>query len=358
MTHPYRDQPDHAFWSRTVADRPWYQVPFAVESTPLVGPATRIVTAGSCFASNLLRWMPRLGLDPFFVEEPPAYFTDDEVAAHHYREFSARYGNVYTVRQLRQLVEQALGERPMIELLADDGNGTFDLLRPHVRPGGFTTRAEALLDREYHLTCVRRMLLEAEVFVFTLGLTEAWEDAPTGAVFPACPGTAAGTFDPARHRRVNFDYPSVLEDLVWTIDAVGRHNPALQWIVTVSPVPLVATHSSDSVIVASSYSKSVLRAVCGAVTQAREEAHYFPSFEVISSAQSFGQYLASDLREVTDRGIGHVMDLFRQTFVAEGAARPGPSPGADPRPAGEAAAAAVLEAECDELLNDPLRHAG
>ena len=56
--------------------------------------------------------------------------------------------------------------------------------------------------------------------------------------------------------------------------------------------------------------------------------HYFPSFEVISSAQSFGQYLASDLREVTDRGIGHVMELFRQSFVAEGAAQRSSHPSA------------------------------
>ena len=243
--------------------------PLRVGSTPLVGPATRIVTAGSCFASNLLRWMPQLGLHPFFVEEPPAYFTDDEVAAHHYREFSARYGNVYTVRQLRQLVEQALGERPMIELLADDGNGAFDLLRPHVRPGGFTTRAEAAPRpgvpprlRAADAGSRRRCSCHPRAHRGMGGRADRRR-------LSSLPGTAAGTFDPARHRRVNFDYPSVLEDLVWTIDAVGRHNPALQWILTVSPVPLVATHTSDSVIVASSYSKSVLRAVCGAVTQAR-----------------------------------------------------------------------------------------
>ena len=45
----------------------------------------------------------------------------------------------------------------------------------------------------------------------------------------------------------------------------------------------------------------------------------FPELGVMSLPQSFGQYLASDLREVTDRGIGHVMELFRQSFVVEGA---------------------------------------
>jgi hypothetical protein len=313
-----------------------------------VRPDTRIATAGSCFASNLLRWMPRLGLEPFFTELPPPYFTEAEAAAHGYREFAARYGNVYTVRQLRQLVEQALGARPMVEQFETRLGKVYDLLRPHVRPGGFVSLEEARLDRAFHLRCVEQLLRESEVFVFTLGLTEAWVHEPTGIVYPVCPGTAAGTYDAAVHRPVNFDYPSVLDDLTWVIDAVAEVNPALQWIFTVSPVPLVATHTEQSVVVATSYSKSVLRAVCGAVEQARPQATYFASYEIISSAQSFGQYLGSNLRDITDRGIAHVMMVFERVFVD----REGPRRAEEEPATPFAAVAEALSSECDELLND------
>jgi hypothetical protein len=135
------------------------------------------------------------------------------------------------------------------------------------------------------------------------------------------------------------------------VDTVAGVNPGLQWIITVSPVPLVATHTDQSVITATAYSKSVLRAVCGAVDQAYDQVSYFPSFEIISSAQSFGQYLGSDLREITSRGLEHVMAVFERVFVDRGVAAVAPVP-STPAPVPFARVAAAVAAECDELLND------
>ena len=132
----------------------------------------------------------------------------------------------------------------MIELLANDGDGVFSTsCGPACSPGGFThPSAEAVpLDREYHLTCVRRMLLRGGGVRVTLGLTEAWgRTAPTGTVFPACPGTAAGTFDPERHRPGR---ELRLPRRCWRTWS-GRSmpwdatTPPSSGIFTVSPVPL------------------------------------------------------------------------------------------------------------------------
>ena len=72
LMHPYRDQPDRAFWRRAVVGRPWTDVPFDRSDAPVLGTSTRIATAGSCFAANLLRWLPRLGLRPFVTEHSAA----------------------------------------------------------------------------------------------------------------------------------------------------------------------------------------------------------------------------------------------------------------------------------------------
>lgn len=360
--HPYKQQPERAFWNRAVARKSWFNVEFTADTPRFLTAANRIATAGSCFASNLMRWLPSLGLTPFFAEQAPDYFTPEEKQAHGYHEFSARYGNLYTVRQLRQLFEEALERRPAIHAFEEVDGKVFDLLRPHVRPGGFDSAAEARLDRAFHLAAVRRMLAESDTFVFTLGLTEAWVDARDHIVYPVCPGTVAGTFDPATHLPVNFEYPEILADLEAAIALAAEINPALRWIITVSPVHLVATHGEDSVIVASTYSKSVLRAVCGAAAKRHDHVYYFPSYEIISSAASFGQYLESNLRDASERGVSHVMEEFRRAFVAqdgsgdrgvpETAAAPAQAPAA---PSFLEQVARTLAAECDELKNDPGR---
>ncbi len=356
--HPYKSQPPQAFWNRSVANTPWRDVAFESGTRKLVRPDTRLATAGSCFASNLLRWLPSLGLTPYYAEQPPAYFSEEEVKAHGYREFAARYGNVYTVRQFRQLIEQALGVREMVECFEEAADGrVVDLLRPHVRDGGFASRAEARTDRAFHLACVRRLLMECEVFVFTLGLTEAWVDGPTGVVFPVCPGTAAGSFDPERHLPVNFGFAEIVADFDWIVAAIRQINPGLHWILTVSPVHLVATHTADSVLVASTYSKSVLRAVCGDLAQRHAHLSYFPSFEIIASPQSFGQYLAGNLRDASDRGVAHVMTVFDRVYVERDAPQAAQAPAAKPVAAGASFFASVekaLKAECDEVYNEPL----
>lgn len=358
--HPYKQQPERAFWNRAVARKSWYNVEFSAATPRFLTPAHRIATAGSCFASNLMRWLPSLGLTPFYAEPAPDYFTQEEIKAHGYREFSARYGNLYTVRQLRQLFEEALGQRAPIEAFEEQDGKVYDLLRPHVRPGGFASAAEASADRRFHLAAVRRMLRDSDAFVFTLGLTEGWLHARDGIVYPVCPGTAAGTFDPAVHVPVNFDYPDILADLEAAIALAATVNPALRWIITVSPVHLVATHGADSVIVASTYSKSVLRAVCGAAAQRHEQVHYFPSYEMIASAASFGQYLESNLRDASERGVAHVMEEFRRAFVAQGTDAPELAEPASAPVSTSAAApsfydkvAGTIAAECDELKNDP-----
>ena len=64
-----------------------------------------------------------------------------------------------------------------------------------------------------------------DVFVFTLGLTEAWIDRRDGAVFPLAPGVAAGRYDPDIHRFQNFGAAEVVEDLNRSVEAIRALNP-------------------------------------------------------------------------------------------------------------------------------------
>jgi hypothetical protein len=271
-----------------------------------------------------------------------------------YQAFSARYGNIYTSRQCLELFQQAFGIQAVVEDFALQEGRIYDLLRPNVLPNGFASVKEASADRAFHLLKVREMFEKTDVFVFTLGLTESWFHATEGHTYPVCPGTARGAYDPAIHHFKNLMHAEVVADLRSLIEGLVLVNPSIKIIFTVSPVPLVATYSENNVLVASTYSKSVLRGACGEVADQYDQVQYFPSYEIISNPASFGQYLQGDLREVTERGVSHVMDCFFKAFyqTPTGASTSHTPPTSNDNATSIPDVASMLNAECEEMFND------
>ena len=66
--HPYRQQPDYAFWRHSVEGLDRARVD-PVAKAPFLGPQDKIVTAGSCFAQHIARHLRQRGFD-FYVTEP------------------------------------------------------------------------------------------------------------------------------------------------------------------------------------------------------------------------------------------------------------------------------------------------
>lgn len=225
--------------------------------------------------------------------------------------YSARYGNVYTSRQLLQLVQRATGEfKPETDYWEKDG-GYVDPFRPTIPTQPHSSIDELHRARSAHLGAVCRLLEQTDVFVFTLGLTETWELASDGAVFPVAPGVAGGSFEPREHRFINLSFQNVLDDMRGFISRAREINGNMKFLLTVSPVSLMATaKKTEQVVVATSYSKSVLRAVAGQLAEKRPYVDYFPSFEIINSHVMRSTYYEDDLRSVTEEGVSHVMKQF------------------------------------------------
>jgi hypothetical protein len=326
MSHPYQHLADHRYWRQGVAEAasrrlsdvdPVVEAPFQLEDGAL------IATAGSCFAQHVARHLRLAGVQPLVTERAHPMMPPQWAAACGYGDFSARYGNVYTSRQLHQLLLRALGEFEPDEPLWQNADGRwFDPFRPTIQPGGFRSEAELKADRAQHLAAVRRMFTSLDVLIFTLGLTECWESVSDGAVFPVCPGAAAGDFDARRYRLLNLGVDDTCADLLAFSDRLRAINPQARIVLTVSPVPLVATANDSHVMVATSWSKSVLRVAAGNVAMQRPQVAYFPSYEIITGAYARGAYFASDLRSVNEAGVEHVMRLFLKHYVAERAVGP------------------------------------
>jgi hypothetical protein len=287
----------------------------------------KVVTAGSCFAQHIARHLKASGFN-FLVTESAHPLLDRATAEQYgYGIFSARYGNIYSSRQLLQLVQRVYGSfSPEDGVWLGDGR-FYDPFRPSIQPNGFPNRIELERDRAQHFAAVRLAIESMDVFVFTLGLTETWIDSVDGAAYPICPGVAAGTFEPARHRLLNLSVAEVVDDMRRAIGLIRERNPNVKVILTVSPVPLMATAEDRHVLVSTVYSKSVLRVAADVVARELDDVAYFPSFEIITGAFNRGAYFAEDLRSVREEGVEHVMRLFFQhaTEAAAGDVGPGPS---------------------------------
>lgn len=315
-SHPYRARPDYQFWRK----EPGISVPGAFDPVTgtsfTIAPEDAVVTAGSCFAQHVARFLAASGFN-FLVTEKANPVIDPRIAeSFNYGLFPARYGNLYTARQLLQLLQRAYGiYRPFCEVWEGPEGGVVDPFRPQIQPGGFISSEELALDREVHFTAVRQAFEEMDVFVFTLGLTESWQDVRDGAVYPLAPGVAGGEYHPEIHRFHNFTVDETVADMQAAIDFIRFRNPNVRMIVTVSPVPLNATAVDRHVFTSTAYSKAVLRVAAEQICESNEVCDYFPSYEIITAPFVRSEYYAKDCREVRNEGVAHVMGTFLKHYA-------------------------------------------
>jgi hypothetical protein len=310
MLSPYQNLPPNRFWRTGVSETTPATVTDLYRKKFAIAPGDRIATAGSCFAQHIARYMRSKNFSVLDVEPPPPLLPDDQREKYGYGLYSARYGNIYTARQLLQLAHDAFdGQVSPANVWVKDGR-YYDALRPNIEPNGFASAEEALANRRSHLEKVRLLLETVDIFVFTFGLTETWVGVSTGRAYPTAPGTIAGEFDPRQFEFRNFGFNEVYEDFVAFRALVLEHNPSVRFLVTVSPVPLTATASEHHVLVATTYSKSVLRAVAGALAAEFADVDYVPSYEIIAAPWSKGALYESNLRSVTPEGVATVMRMF------------------------------------------------
>jgi hypothetical protein len=311
MSSPYSSLPKSAFW-RSVAERAPLDVGALYSPKFAVSKDMKIVTAGSCFAQHVGRTLKHAGYDVVDSEKLPPNTSDEVAKKYGYRLYSARYGNIYTVRQLKQITDECLGVfKPAHPVWEKEGR-YYDAQRPNVEPDGLPSVGDVMAHRASHLARVKEAFQSADLFVFTFGLTEAWIDRETGTVYPMAPGTLAGEFDPEKYQFKNYGFEEIRDDFIEFRKYMMSVNPDIKFLITTSPVPLTATASGEHVEVATCYSKAVLRSVCGELNSLYGNVDYFPSFEVITSTNNRGIYFEANKRSVNSIGVEAAMRLFLQ----------------------------------------------
>ena len=314
---PYHSIPREARWREVVAGR----IPEAIDphfQTQLrIRTEDRIASAGSCFAQRISAALQNDGFNYLVTENGSPFLAPDERKRLGFGLYSARYGNVYTALQLVQLLRRAYGKFDSQEPLWQLPNGHWvDPYRPAVQEGGFATESECLWDRKAHLAAVRKMFEQVDVFIFTLGLTEAWLSRADGSVFPACPGSSlGGEFSQDQYVFHNFSVTEVVDHMNTFLSEFALINPAAQVILTVSPVPLMATYEPRHVLQATTYSKAVLRVAAEELRSRHANVHYFAAYEIVNHTGDSAAYFQEDLRGIAGRAVQHVIQCFHRQFT-------------------------------------------
>ena len=197
------------------------------------------------------------------------------------------------------------------ELLYDVGDGyvidgSLTGFRPLKRDRAIARRA-ALYDYFAHI-------FEAEAVVITLGLIESWWDSERQRFLEEVPQNPKllARYG-AQFHFCKLDYHrcrALLLDTFRLIDSVGGPK---KFLITTSPVPIVRTFTDDDVIVANSYGKSLLRAVCGELVDRCPNVDYFPSYEAVTLTRDWSVYTA-DRRHVERSHIARVVAMVIENY--------------------------------------------
>jgi hypothetical protein len=339
--HPYRPLPARHFWRASVGNAgatglagggfdPVGELPFRI------GPQDRVAAAGSCFAQHIARNLAGAGFN--FLQTEAG---DGEGP------FSARFGNIYTARQLRQLLLRAYGlVRPRDAAWRLPSGRYIDPFRPQMLgEGGLgLASAGAVIDaREAHFAAVREMFETCTVFIFTLGLTEAWltED---GMALPVPPGVLGVTEGASAASFHNFGLSEIYQDLEEVLADICIVNPQLRVIFTVSPVALAATFEPRHVMISNTLSKATLRLAAEMMRERHARVCYFPSYEIVTAPVNAPGAFEADLRSVSPLGVAQVMALFNRHMLSGGEAAAA-APAAMPAPSLNATASPLSDEE-------------
>jgi hypothetical protein len=265
--------------------KPEFDAPFRFE------PGEPIFTIGSCFARNMERELRALGfLTPVL----------DHLERPGLQDVRAPAINNYGTPSIYNELAWALGERPFVleDHAVESSDGKFADL--HMPTWLRSTSWNVLVRRRQAIQALYRTVTDCRVVIMTLGLVEVWYDTKTQGYVNQTPRPTALKRDPDRFRLHVLSFSETYDYLDRALDLIRRHGrPDVRVILTVSPVAMAATHRAQDVILANSYSKSVLRAAAETAVSEHDFVTYFPSYE--TCALSDRRYAwAGDLVHVTE----------------------------------------------------------
>lgn len=264
-----------------------------------------IFTVGSCFARNVEEELLRRG---FRVPAREVFKLEE------FRGLELNILNNYGTPSIYNEFAWAFGEQtfqPDQQILEIAPDKFADLnFSPAVKPDCW----EATLRRRQALAEMYRSVRDCRVVIMTLGLAETWFDTESGTYLNLQPRQELIKKHPGRFRLHVLAFDEAYRYLDDAIGILKRHcKPDMRMLLTVSPVPLGSTFRPVDVMVANSYSKSVLRAVAETAVSRHDFISYYPSYESVLLSNRRIAFI-DDLLHVSEDlvkvNVGRMIDAF------------------------------------------------
>ncbi len=288
--------------------------PLTFEPRGLITKDSKVLALGSCFALRVKEWLLAGGYAVLNEGDlPPITFRGR-------REFDPRiYYNTFCIRYE---VERVSGE--FVQSEDDIWEPHQNALRVYQDPYRRMLAAEERAVLRQRIRAVdeqmRLHIRTADCVIITLGLTEVFFQQHNGRAICAAPSYSGGGGQGCEFRAT--EYGENYANIERAVQILHELNPRAQLILTVSPVPLAATWAGVDHAVANTESKSILRAVAGAIVRKYPQVHYFHSYELVMHAAREDVFL-EDARHVKPEYVAGIMRDFEAAFVAPVAATHG-----------------------------------
>lgn len=144
-----------------------------------------------------------------------------------------------------------------------------------------------------------------------------WYDKKTAEVFWR--SIPRDKFDSSRHGFKAISPDENYVNIKKIIELILKYRPGAKIIITLSPIPLVATFRDLPCILSNTYSKSSLRCALDRVySEYCDQIFYFPSYEIVLNG--FVNNFEPDLRHIKKPILSFIMKLFQNFYCVGGIA--------------------------------------
>jgi len=277
-----------------------------------IGAQDTIYAIGSCFARNVEKALEGVGKRVLSRE-----FDLGEIGGS--IEDAANFFNKYSIHSVLNEVRWALEREtfPGADLLYRIGEDRY--MDAQLGMARLDFPVDTILAFRHRYLDAMKAVATADVVILTLGYVETWFDRRLGLYLNVIPPMQAIRAEPERFEFRVLSYADVMEGLNELHALLVRHrSKPLKMLVTVSPVPLLATFRDMDVLLANAYSKSVQRAALDEFLLDKTGVDYFPSYEFVTLSNPSVAWSRSDYRHVSadviNRIMGNVLDRY---IVAE-----------------------------------------
>ncbi|TRW96269.1 GSCFA domain-containing protein [Paracoccus sp. M683] len=272
-------------------------------------PTDTVFTIGSCFARNVEAALIENGMTVLSRDFDLGEVGESVGEA-------SNFFNKYSIHSIYNELKWAL-ERDSFpgEAILYSGNTDQPIFDPQLGQARIDFPMEKVLAFRHRYLDAMAQVKDADVIIITLGYVETWYDRELDIYLNVIPPVEILRKYPDRFQFRVLGYAEILEMLHALHALLLKHREKpLKMLITVSPVPLLATFRDMDVLMANAYSKSVQRAVLDQFVTEVEQVDYFPSYEFVTLSNPTIAWSRNDYRHVNPDLVARIMSSVIATY--------------------------------------------